>query len=296
MADERSRYRPESEPDYSHRFHAGNIGDVWKHCVLVEVLRHAAASTTHATFIDTHAGEASYRLGATGEWSEGIGRLWHDEAIAAGEDAVARYLNLCQRLGTGSVRPEQYPGSPALARAVLGNDARLQLWERETTTAERLRSNLRDDPHAHIEEGDGLAGLDKTLGAAERTGDDAVVLIDPPWTHKADWTTVPDALAQAVNASSRTCFVLWYPVKSLTRPNAMFARLAAAGVPATIAELITTPLEHQRQRLNGSGVLLVRAPQRAVAAIAAAAPVIGERCATRAGAWSFRMQTWTTAS
>jgi 23S rRNA A2030 N6-methylase RlmJ len=76
----------------------------------------------------------------------------------------------------------------------------------------------------------------------------------------------------------------------------MFTRLAAAGVPATIAELITTPLEHQRQRLNGSGVLLVRPPSGLTAAIAAAAPVIGERCATRTGTWSFRMQSWTAAS
>ena len=154
---------------------------------------------------------------------------------------------------------------------------------------------MRRDAHTRIEETDGLAALADAVVAAETAGDDVVALIDPPWTQKADWTVVPDALARAVDASSRACFVLWYPVKSLTRPNAMFARLAAAGVPATIAELITTPLEHQRQRLNGSGVLLVRPPAGAVAAIAAAAPVIGERCATRAGAWSFRMQTWTVA-
>jgi hypothetical protein len=81
-------------------------------------------------------------------------------------------------------------------------------------------------------------------------------------------------------------------VKSLTRPNAMLARLADAGVPGTIAELVTTPLEQQRSRLNGSGVLLVRPPDGAVEAIAAAAPVVGAACATQAGRWSFRSQAW----
>ena len=38
-----SRYRPDAVPDYSHRFHAGNVGDVWKHCALVEVVRQVAA-------------------------------------------------------------------------------------------------------------------------------------------------------------------------------------------------------------------------------------------------------------
>jgi 23S rRNA (adenine2030-N6)-methyltransferase len=293
---EHSRYRPEATPDYSHRFHAGNIGDVWKHCALIEVLRHAAASARHVTFIDTHAGEGSYRLGPTGEWSEGVGRLWTDDSSVAGDDSVARYLALCRRLGSGVVRPERYPGSPMLARATLGADAPLSLWERDPATAQSLRENLRGDARARIEQADGLTALSGAVSAAESTGDGVVVLIDPPWTQKSDWTLVPDALARAFAASSHASFLLWYPVKSLTRPNAMFARLAAAGIAATIAELITTPLEHQRQRLNGSGVLLVRPPSGLTAAIAAAAPVIGERCATRAGTWSFRMQSWTAAS
>src|SRR5258707_1228873 len=80
----------------------------------------------------------------------------------------------------------------------------------------------------------------------------------------ADWLGVPDALARAAAQTKRACFLLWYPVKSLTRPNAMFARLADAGVPGTIVELVTTPLDQQRNRLNGSGVLLVRPPAGAI--------------------------------
>ena len=99
-----------------------------------------------------------------------------------------------------------------------------------------------------------------------------------------------DALARAARAAPRACIMLWYPVKSLTRPNAMMERLAAAGVAGVAAELVTTPLAHQRHRLNGSGVLLVRAPAAALEALAAAAPEIGARCATFAGTWSFRMR------
>jgi hypothetical protein len=72
----------------------------------------------------------------------------------------------------------------------------------------------------------------------------------------------------------------------------MIARLERARVAGTIAELITTPLEHQRSRLNGSGVLLVRPPDGTLEALGDAAPRIGERCATQAGAWSFRMRAW----
>jgi 23S rRNA (adenine2030-N6)-methyltransferase len=281
-----SRYREGAAPDYGHRFHAGNVGDVWKHCALIEVLRRAG----RVAYLDTHAGEGRYALGSTGEWTEGIGRLWQHPPNQ-GDDAVSRYVELCRRIGEGRERPVRYPGSPMIARAVLGADAEMTLWEREPETFEALRLMVGGDAHTRLVHEDGLAALADAAAAAERDAD-VVVLIDPPYTQKADWIAVPDALARAVAATQRACFVLWYPVKSLTRPNAMLARLADAGVPGTIAELVTTPLDQQRNRLNGSGVLLVRPPAGAVEAIAAAAPVIGAACATQSGRWSFRSQAW----
>jgi 23S rRNA A2030 N6-methylase RlmJ len=168
----------------------------------------------------------------------------------------------------------------------------LTLWERDDATFARLGANTRGDQRVRLVRGDGLEAIDGEIRDAEGRSDAQVVLVDPAYTQKADWILVPDAIARALRGSDRASVVLWYPIKSLTRPNAMVARLAAAGVPGTIAELVTTPLAHQRRRLNGSGVLLVRAPDGVHEALAAAAPVLGERCATHAGAWSFRMQSW----
>jgi len=292
----RSRYRPAAAPDYGHRFHAGNVGDVWKHCALVAVLRRAAAAASRVVYVDTHAGEGGYALASTGEWTEGIGRLWaHEGAIDDGDDSVSRYLALCRRLGAGAKRPERYPGSPAFARAVLGPEAALVLCERDEEAFARLGEHTRTDAQARLVHGDGLAVLGETIRRAESEARAVVVLIDPPWTQKADWTAVPDALAAVVNASTRACLLLWYPVKSLTRPNAMLARLRGAGVGGTIAELVTTPLDERRHRLNGSGVLIVRPPAGALEDLGAAAPRLGARCATRAGIWSSRMQSWAAA-
>jgi 23S rRNA (adenine2030-N6)-methyltransferase len=286
-----SRYRPEAPPDYSHRFHAGNVGDVWKHCALVEVLRHAAGAARRVAYLDTHAGEGRYTLAPTGEWTEGIGRVWELPA-PPDSDAVARYANLCRSLVPGDTRPSAYPGSPLFARRVLGDGAPLVLWERDADACERLTATLGGDPAARVVRADGLAGLGAALDAAEADADAVVVLVDPPYSQKADWTTTADAVLAAAERSRRACLVLWYPVKSLTRPNAMMARFEAAGVSATIAELITTPLAHQRQRLNGSGVLLVRPPEGTLPALAAAAPVLGGGCATRPGVWSARLLSW----
>ena len=280
-----SRYAAAGGADYSHRLHAGNVGDVWKHCVLVAVLGAVAAEAREVVYVETHAGDGRYRLHPTGEWTEGIGRLW-PEPVRSGP--VADYVALCRQLGAGDGRPMEYPGSPAFARAVLGDGAELALWEQDARAAEHLTAASGAHPRTRITVGDGLAALDGALRAAR--ADAAVALIDPSWGRKSDWQSVPNALVRAARAAPRACLLLWYPVKSLTRPNAMMERLASDGVEGIAAELVTTPLAHQRQRLNGSGVLLVGAPAAAADALGAAAAEIGARCATFPGTWSFRLR------
>ncbi|HMV68306.1 MAG TPA: 23S rRNA (adenine(2030)-N(6))-methyltransferase RlmJ, partial [Myxococcota bacterium] len=76
-----------AELDYSHRFHVGNHGDVWKHvawCAVLDALRPRAV-------LDTHAGEGAYTLGPTGEWTAGVGRVWAAPELA-GDPCVGRYL------------------------------------------------------------------------------------------------------------------------------------------------------------------------------------------------------------
>jgi 23S rRNA (adenine2030-N6)-methyltransferase len=241
---------------YDHRYHAANVGDVWKHVALIAWLERARP----ALFIDTHAGRGAYELGPTGEWTEGLGLL----RGASEEDpppSIARYL----AMSSGS----KYPGSPIFAAAF---SERLRLFELDPAAHRELARNLAD-PRATISASDGLAGMIETIS------DEACVLIDPPYQDRREWELVPDAIIAAHARAPHARFFLWYPIKSYARPNAMHARLEKAKLAGTALELLTSPLDSKKNRLNGSGVLLINAPPKLIEELAMLSAWLGPRLA-----------------
>ena len=115
---------------YRHAFHAGGFADVLKHAVLTHLLRHAVLKPKPVYFLDTHAGAGGYDLGApmakkTGEFRQGIERVL---AAEAPPPLLAAYLDLVSAANP----PNElgfYPGSPALARAILRPQDRIELIE-----------------------------------------------------------------------------------------------------------------------------------------------------------------------
>jgi 23S rRNA A2030 N6-methylase RlmJ len=180
---------------------------------------------------------------------------------------VARYLALAEE------KDRRYPGSPLFARAVLDRaDDRFSLYELEDATRWDLE-RVASDERTTIEGGDGLAGMRESLDAR------SCVLIDPPYHFKQEWERVPDALASAHQREARARFMLWYPIKSYARPNAMHARLEKYGLSFTALELLTSPIGSRKNRLNGSGLLFVNAPAGLIEELAALAAWLGPHLA-----------------
>ena len=78
--------------NYRHAFHAGNYGDVFKHVLLLRLLRAQQRKEKGSLYLDTHAGRGAYDLGLPPvpgrkdrppEWPQGVGRLWAGTAITA---------------------------------------------------------------------------------------------------------------------------------------------------------------------------------------------------------------------
>src|SRR4029077_16785166 len=108
-----------------------------------------------------------------------------------------------------------------------GREGPLPLWEEGWAAFPCLAKNVGNAPNTRLVDGDGLVALasvaDGDVGPLTATTRErgglavrTVGLVEPPWTRKADWIAVPDALARAAVALPDACLVLWYPVKSLT--------------------------------------------------------------------------------
>jgi 23S rRNA (adenine2030-N6)-methyltransferase len=122
--------------NYRHAYHAGNFADVFKHLILTFAIQRLRQKDKPFRVIDTHAGVGRYDLTAdqatrTGEWREGIGRLfaarqknWPGMSSMLGADpTIAAYLAAIGATGANRYLDGNalnvYPGSPALARALL---------------------------------------------------------------------------------------------------------------------------------------------------------------------------------
>ena len=249
--------------DYAHARHAGNAGDVFKHVALIAVLEELLRSSEPLEYVETHAGDGIYPLGSVGEWGDGVGKIGTQYGFSS--EVFRRYAEL-----VGAPHPSMYPGSPVIARKLLRAQDRLRLYEIDAQAVSVLKRTL---PDADVRHEDGLAKLE--------AGPRSLVLIDPPYTQKQEWTDAARAAARIPGVP----LVLWYPIKALTRPRALIAELAKQGVHGTAVELHWTPLRLKRDRLNGSGLIFSREiPRAAVAAVCASLVELGPALQTH-GEW-----------
>src|SRR5262245_62018434 len=128
--------------NYRHAFHAGNFADVLKHVILCRILLHLQAKPAAFRVIDTHAGAGVYDLtgneaGRTGEWRDGIGRVFGAPFDPTIRELLAPYLDAIADVNPNN-RLAVYPGSPMFARRFLRRQDRLIACELEPKAAKAL--------------------------------------------------------------------------------------------------------------------------------------------------------------
>jgi 23S rRNA (adenine2030-N6)-methyltransferase len=238
---------------YRHAFHAGNFADVFKHVLLLGILEVLSRKDAAWCFFDTHAGAGRYDLSdaaasRTGEWREGVGRVWAQEAS---DGWLGRYRECLAQLNPDG-RLRWCPGSPLVAASLRRPQDRLVLCEAQPQVASELRRALPAGVAAvHCRDGYELPAL---LPPVERRG---VVLIDPPFERPDEFEMLGATLERALPRFPGATFLLWYPVKNRHTAD-RFARRAARGREVLRLQLRTGARGEGQMR--ACGVLVVRAP------------------------------------
>ncbi len=249
---------------YRHAFHAGNHADVLKHFVLVELIRYFRQKETPFWYVDTHAGAGVYALDigyATklSEHVEGIGRLWGRQDLP---EALVEYVNLVRELNPdGKLRA--YPGSPWIAQRLLRPQDRLRLFELHSSDSALLQDNFRAlgvfaQRRAIIAPTDGYAGLKAVLPPLPRRG---LVLVDPSFEDKSDYSKVIAALKDALSRFATGTYMLWYP--QLVRADSQRLPTTLKTLPAKswlhVALSVNAPVE-DGFGMRGSGLFILNPP------------------------------------
>jgi len=238
--------------NYRHAFHAGNFADCFKHALLVWLLRALARKDKPFAVLDTHAGLGAYDLTAdealrTGESETGIRRL-----LESPPPALADYIGLVNQLGL-------YPGSPAIARALLRPGDQLICCELHPDDYAILRRRFARESQVHVHLRDGYEALVALLPPPQKRG---LVLIDPPYESPDEFTRVAAGLRTAATRFPGAVLAAWYPVKHRAPVRAFHDSIRDSGLRDVVAAelLLREPLDPAR--LNGCGLLVVNPPFR----------------------------------
>jgi 23S rRNA (adenine2030-N6)-methyltransferase len=273
---------------YRHAFHAGNHADVLKHLVFTQVLRYMAEKDKPFTLVDTHAGAGGYGLDSNharkhAEYDDGVGRLFGRKDLPA---ALNDYLALVRRFNPQPDRLTRYPGSPALAQMLLRADDRMRLYELHSTDFPLLQTALETRRETAVMNSDGFAGLKAELPPPSRRG---VVLIDPSYEIKTDYTKVVAAVRDGLERFADAVILVWYPQLQRLEPKEMTDRLKAAAdaqakrgwvhVRMSVAEP-----DQSGFGMLGSGMLVINPPFVLHSMLQEVMPVLTETLGQYAGA------------
>lgn len=236
--------------NYRHAFHAGNFADCVKHALLVWLLRALARKPAGFCVLDTHAGIGRYDLTAgpaerTGEWHDGIGHLLDDPP-----PELADYVGLVRDLGL-------YPGSPAIARALLRPQDRLVCCELHPEDVIALRRAFARDSLVAVHHRDAWEALPALLPPPERRG---LILIDPPYERADEFAQVTAALRAGWARFRGGVFVAWYPIKHRVPVREFHAALQTTGIRDVVALELCLRAPLDPARLNGCGLVVVNPP------------------------------------
>ncbi|MDO6457341.1 23S rRNA (adenine(2030)-N(6))-methyltransferase RlmJ [Celeribacter halophilus] len=243
---------------YQHGFHAGNLADVQKHALLATMLDYLTRKDKPLSYIETHAGRALYDLAGsqaqkTGEAAQGIEKVadWFKPS-----HPYARARKTIAETHTRNI----YPGSPAIAQALLRDTDQLHLAELHPTEFAELKANTAASPSfagLHIKQQDGIQFAQSICPPEPKRG---LMLIDPSYEIKSDFETLPSTIYKLHRKWNVGIIALWYPILKNGTHLPLVEGMKYANFPGCLHTEVRFKPAQKGHGMHGSGMFVINAP------------------------------------
>jgi 23S rRNA (adenine2030-N6)-methyltransferase len=235
---------------------------VLKHSVLTLVLEYMVRKDKGFTYIDSHSGAGMYSLNdeyaqKTGEYKDGIAKIL---AVTNDEDfpeALMPYVELLQKLNTENSELDIYPGSPGIAKQFMRRQDSAHLFELHPTDIQHLTEFCARWNKSHVKQSDGYKGILGLIPPPSRRG---LVLIDPPYELKEDYTKAVKTIVKAYRKFTSGTYILWYPVVTRERINAMEKDFSRSEVKNLLQVEFCLQADSEEYGMTGTGLFIVNPP------------------------------------
>ncbi len=243
---------------YRHAFHAGNFADVLKHSVLTLVLEYMTRKDKAFSYIDSHSGAGMYQLAdeyaqKTGEYKDGIAKLINRNDLPT---ALSPYIDLIKQLNNENSL-DVYPGSPGIAKQFMRRQDNSHLFELHPSDILHLTDFCQRWKKSFVKQSDGYQGV---LGLLPPPSRRSVVLIDPPYELKEDYSKAVNTIIKAYKKFATGTYILWYPVVQRELVNNMEKAFTASNVKNLLKVELCLSNDTQEYGMTGSGLFIVNPP------------------------------------
>lgn len=247
--------------NYRHSYHAGHFADVFKHMILISLLRELSHKESAFCYLDTHAGIADYDLESekgqkTQEWRSGILKLWNNELTESLSPMILDYLQLVHKYNPTSAL-KYYPGSPRIARLCLRPQDRMILAELHSEDALTVKQLFARDRQVAVHHMDGYLALKAFLPPKEHRG---LILIDPPFESKNEFSMIISHLKLAYKRFPSGIYAIWYPIKSRAQVQSFYTELKASGIANILSCELSVDKLDEDSKLTACGMVIINPP------------------------------------
>jgi 23S rRNA (adenine2030-N6)-methyltransferase len=154
---------------------------------------------------------------------------------------------------------KDYPGSPALAQALLPPSARMVFFEKHPAEHAALTKAVGDDPRVQVKHADGYSGA---LKLSPRSGEQMVCFVDPSYETSRDIDALALWTPRALKRWPQGILILWLPLFRDGR-EAEFGEYLGSLEDCIIAGARWPVDVEDESALEGSAVVAFRAPASA---------------------------------